>query len=143
MKSTGYVIYSLAPTQMFFLFATILFTIGAAVVVIVESYKKEYSFTILSLQTSFYGRPCFLLRFHMRTFLTFYELELNDHFIITTLLCLGYITVVTLVIMNFCLGVDMVLFPPLSTLLKVVLEKWRTSYDGQFLLYGTCFGHCL
>ena len=43
MNSTGYIIYSLAPTSMFFLFATILFTIGAAVVVIVEPHKKEYS----------------------------------------------------------------------------------------------------
>jgi hypothetical protein len=48
MNSTGYVIYSLAPTPMFFLLATILFAIGAAVVVIVQPYK-EYSVSSANL----------------------------------------------------------------------------------------------
>ena len=43
LKSTGYVVYSLSPSPMFFIFATILYAIGAAVVVLVEPYKEEYS----------------------------------------------------------------------------------------------------
>ena len=43
VKLLAYVIYSLSPGDMFLVLATILFTIGGAVVVIVKPYKEEYS----------------------------------------------------------------------------------------------------
>ena len=99
MNSTGYVIYSLAPTPMFFLLATILFTIGAAVVVIVEPYKKEYSIYNIVTANLLLWQTMLSASFSYENVADIYQQELNDHFLITSLLCLfpiGHITVVTL-----------------------------------------------
>ena len=96
---------------MCFLFATILFTIGAAVVVIVEPYKKEYSVYNIVSANLLLWQALLSASFSYEYFADICQPELNYQFIMTSLLCLflvGYVTgvVVLYVVKRFRKSAD-------------------------------------
>ena len=112
LKSTGYVVYSLSPGPMFFIFATFLYAIGAAVVVLVEPYKEEYSvYNAVSANL-------LLWQALMSTSLSYQNMagilspEESDYFLITSILCLFPIA--------YIIGV----------VLLYVIRRFRNTSDG-------------
>ena len=97
VKLLAYVIYSLSPSDMFFVLATISFIIGAAVVVIVEPYKEEYSvYNIVSANLLLWQALLFI-SFSYDSIAEILAKGWQDHFVSTILISLiplVYITVV-------------------------------------------------
>ena len=88
MKSIAYIVYSLSPNRKFFFLATMLFTIGGAVVVIVEPYKEEYSVYNIVSANLLLWQALLCASFLYQNVANIVSEGLNDHFITATILCL-------------------------------------------------------